>query len=219
MLRLLVLLLLLLNATYFAWSHALLRAYGFAPSAQTEPQRVTQQIRPELVRILPPEEVRSAETNRLGAARPADCLLAGLFDDVQSAQVNQAAQALLPAGTWLLEPVVEPARWIVYLGKYPDANTLEKKRSELAALKLRTEALANPSLEFGLSLGGFATETQARQELSTLTQRGLRTATVVQERAERRGTLLRIPVADDAIRAQLEGLKAALGTLPLRACT
>ncbi|MCY7308519.1 MAG: SPOR domain-containing protein [Rhodoferax sp.] len=219
MLRFLVLLLLLLNATYFTWSHNLLRAYGFAPTAQTEPQRVAQQIRPELVRILTPDDARRADSNRPGAARPTECLLAGLFDDAQSAQVNQAAQALLPAGTWLLEPVAEPARWIIYLGKYPDANTLEKKRSELAALKLPFEALANPSLEFGLSLGGFATEAQARQELATLTQRGLRTATVVQERAERRGTLLRIPVADDAIRPQLEALKPALGAQALRACS
>ena len=34
--RLLVLLLVLLNAGYFAWSQGLLRAYGFAPVLQTE---------------------------------------------------------------------------------------------------------------------------------------------------------------------------------------
>ena len=51
--RLLVLLLVLLNGVYYAWSHQMLRAYGFAPTQQTEPQRVAQQLRPELISSLP----------------------------------------------------------------------------------------------------------------------------------------------------------------------
>lgn len=59
--RLLALLLVLLNAGYFAWSHGLLRAFGFSPVLQTETYRLTQQIRPELVRILPANEARGVE--------------------------------------------------------------------------------------------------------------------------------------------------------------
>lgn len=54
MLRLLVLALLLANAGYFAWTKDLLAPYGFAPATQSEPQRLTQQIRPEAMRILTP---------------------------------------------------------------------------------------------------------------------------------------------------------------------
>ena len=54
MLRLLVLALLLANASYFAWTKNLLAPYGFAPVMQSEPQRLAQQIRPEAMRILTP---------------------------------------------------------------------------------------------------------------------------------------------------------------------
>jgi hypothetical protein len=50
-LRFLALLLVLLNAVYYAWSHHLLQAYGFAPMQQGEPDRLKQQIRPELLII------------------------------------------------------------------------------------------------------------------------------------------------------------------------
>ena len=61
MLRLVVLLLVLLNAAYYAWSHGLLRAYGWAPAEQREPQRLEQQLRPQAIQILPPEEGRKAD--------------------------------------------------------------------------------------------------------------------------------------------------------------
>jgi hypothetical protein len=63
MLRALVLALLLANAGYFAWTRGLLADYGFAPAAQSEPQRLTQQIRPEAMRLLTAEEARQFESN------------------------------------------------------------------------------------------------------------------------------------------------------------
>jgi len=50
-LRFLALLLVLLNTVYYAWSHNLLQAYGFAPMQQGEPDRLNQQIQPELLII------------------------------------------------------------------------------------------------------------------------------------------------------------------------
>ena len=218
MLRMLLLTLVLLNGTYFAWSHNLLRPYGFAPTQQSEPFRLTQQIRPELVRILSSDEASRIEVAAQTTARPLECLQAGVFTDVQVAAVRQAAQGVLPAGSWLVDTAVEPARWIVYLGKYDDVQTLTKKRAELRALNVRLEPLTNPALELGLSLGGFDSEAGADEALTALGKQGVRTARVVQERAELRGSVLRIPAVDDAIKARLDELKTVLGTRPLRAC-
>lgn len=218
MLRFFVLLLVLLNALYYAWSHELLRDYGFGPTPQAEPQRLSQQIRPEALRILPAEEARRLESATQAPPKPTDCLQAGLFDDNQVGVLRRALETSLPPGSWLLDAAVEPARWIVYMGRYPNAEALARKRAELANLNLRFEPLINPELEPGLSLGGFTTQAAANDELAALNRRGVRTARVVQERAEVRGSLLKIPAADEALRARLDEVKAALAGKPLRSC-
>ena len=53
MLRLLVLLLLLANAGYYAWRQGLLQPWGLAPASQSEPERLQQQLHPEALHLLP----------------------------------------------------------------------------------------------------------------------------------------------------------------------
>lgn len=210
MLRFFVLALLLVNGVYFAWSQGLLLGLGFAPAQQTEPQRLDQQIRPDALRLLTVQELRLSDALPRVALRPTECLQAGLFDEAQSALLRRTLASALPAGSWVLDAVVVPARWIVYMGQYPSADALAKKRSQLASLKLRFEPLINPALELGLSLGGFETQAAANAELDVLSRRGVRTARVVQERAEVRGIMLRVPATDDALRARLDELTPAL---------
>lgn len=218
MLRFIVLALVLANSLYFAWSQGLLLSLGFAPVQQTEPQRLGQQIRPEALRLLTAQELSSFEPVSRVAWKPTECLQAGMFDEAQSALLRRTLEAALPAGSWVLDAAVEPARWIVYMGKFASAEALAKKRSELALLNLRFEPLTNPALELGLSLGGFETQAAANAALEALSQRGVRTARVVQERAEVQGTVLRMAVADDALRARLEALKPALAGKVLSPC-
>lgn len=218
MLRLVVLLLVLLNAAYYAWSQGLLRAYGWAPAEQSEPQRLEQQLRPQAIRILPPEEGRKAEQVALTPPKPPECLQAGLFDEEQTETLRKALEALLPPTAWTLETSVEPARWIVYMGKFPNTAARDRKKAELDTMKLRLQPLENSELQLGLSLGRFETQAQAQAELNALQKRGVRTARVVQERAELRQSQLRIPAADEAIKPKLEELKPALGDKSLRSC-
>jgi hypothetical protein len=53
MLKLLILLLLLANGAYFAWSHGALAQLGLAPTHQAEPERLQQQVQPELLLVTP----------------------------------------------------------------------------------------------------------------------------------------------------------------------
>lgn len=218
MLRFLVLALVLSNGLYFAWSQGLLQAYGFAPASQSEPQRLARQLRPEALRLLSAQELPPSAAASAVDARPGVCLQAGLFDAAQAALLRDALEAALPAGSWSLDEVLQPARWIVYMGPYPSAEALAKKRAELAALKLPLEPLSNPALQGGLSLGGFETQTAATAQLDALSQRGVRTARVLQERAELRGLMLRLPAADSALRARLEALTPALAGKSLSPC-
>ncbi len=215
MLRLTALALLFANAAWFAWSQGMLLPWGLGPAQQAEPHRVWQQIRPEAVRVLSPEEAqRLAETP---PPRAPDCLASPPLEDAAVAGLRKLLAAW-PAGSWTLEPAVEPGRWIVYMGKYPTREALEKKKSELRARGVAFEALANAALEPGLSLGGFTTQAAAKEYLSVLSGKGVRTAVVVQERTDLRGTALRLPAVDDALRPRLEELRPALGAQALRAC-
>lgn len=216
MLRLAVLVLLLANAGYFAWSQNLLAPWGIAPAQQSEPQRMGQQIKPEALRILSPDEARSVDVT-LAAPRAADCLQAGPLDDIQTASLKNALQPW-PSGSWSLEAAVEPARWIVYMGKYPSAENAARKKAELRQLGVSFESLSDPALEPGLSLGGYASEAEAARQIEVLAQRGVRTARVVQERAEVRGLMLKLPALDEGLRARLDELKAGLGSKSLRTC-
>lgn len=217
MLRLLVLLLLLANGAFFAWSQGLLLAWGYGPAQQSEPQRVAQQIKPEAVRVLRSDEARRAEAAAAAAPRPPECLAAWPLEEPQVNALMATLNAW-PAGSWSIEPLTEPARWIIYMGKYPSDEQVARKKGELRQLGISFEPLSNPSLEPGLSLGGFGSQEAANQQLQALAQRGVRTARVVQERPELKTQRLVLPAVDDTLRARLDELRGTLGSRPLRSC-
>ena len=103
------------------------------------------------------------------------------------------------------------------MGQYPDNEVLEKKKAELRTRRVSFQALNNPALQPGLSLGSYPTQEQADQALADLGTRGIRTARVLQERPAITGQRMRLPAVDEALRGRLHGLKPALG--PLEACT
>jgi hypothetical protein len=219
MLRLLLLALFLANGAYFAWSKGLLRAYGFAPAEQSEPQRLAQQIQPEALRILSGPEFKKIEEQVQADLNPKECLQTGPFDEAQGAVLRKTLETSMPAGSWQLDALQVPARWIVYMGKYPSAEVLTKKRAELGAFNIKIEALNNPALEPGLSLGGFDTQAAATQELARLNQRGIRTAHVVQERLESKVFQLKLPAVTEALKPKLNDVKPALAGKALKPCS
>lgn len=241
MLRLLALLLVLGNAGYFAWTRGLLAAYGFAPTSQTEPQRLAQQIHPEAMRLLTPPETRPASGAAPSSSSPtpaassavapasaaaqvsasgtkSECLQVGLFNEEQTVVLRERLQSVLPAGSWVLESGVEPARWIVYMGKYSGADAVAKKKGELRQLHVSFEPLNNPALEPGLSLGSFGSQPEADAEMARIAKRGVRTAKVIQAATESRGQKLRLPAVDAGLRPQLEALKPQLAGKILQTC-
>jgi hypothetical protein len=213
MLRAVILLLVLANGVYYAWTQGLLLPWGLAPAQQEEPYRVTQQIRPDAVRVLPLDEGRQLDTG----PKPPECLQAGPFDDKAAEPVRQVL-AGWPSGSWTLEPVTEQGRWIVYMGKYTDADHVSRKKGELRQIGVAFEPLSNPQLEPGLSLGGFATQADANAHMERLATRGVRTAKVLQERPDLRGHRLVLPAVDDALRPRLNDLKPVLAATTLRPC-
>jgi hypothetical protein len=218
MLRLLVLALIFANGLFFAWSNGLLRAYGFGPVQQRETYRIDQQVRPEALRILTPTELKRAEVQALADAAPKECLQAGPFDDPQVAVLRKALESSVGQSGWHFDAVVLPARWIIYMGKFANAEGLAKKRGELLAMNLTPHGLNNPALEIGLSLGSFESQAAATLELNRLAARGIRTARVVQERAEGRANQLKLPAVSESMKARLQEVKPAMAGRSWGAC-
>lgn len=217
MLRLIVLLLLLANALFYAWSQGYLLAWGTGPTQQSEPQRLAQQVRPQSVQVLPSEELRRLESQFAQDPRAPECLASPMLAEAEVGSLRTVLDSF-PPGTWSLEQAVEPARWLVYMGPYPGVEQVARKRAELRQLGVSFEALPNPALEPGLSLGSHATEAAANQQLAALAERGVRTARVALERPEQRGQRLLLPAVDDTLRPRLEELRGVLSTKPLRPC-
>ena len=238
MLRLAVIALLLANAGYYAYTQGWLRSAGLVTPEQAEPQRLQQQIRPETLKVLraqgatnnptpPPASAAApaadtaASTPAPTAAAPADageCLQAGVFDDKQAAALRTAAAAL-PAGSWSLEPTPITGRWMIYMGRFDDQDTLDKKRAELRARKVDFDR-AGGTLELGLSLGRFSTEEAAQRGLTALNAQGVRTARVIQERQAATGFILKLPAVTDAQRQQwLATLRPAMAGKTLGSCS
>ncbi|MGE0348997.1 SPOR domain-containing protein [Hydrogenophaga sp.] len=88
MLRWAVVLLVLANAVYFAWTQGHLDGLGLAPVEQSEPQRLTLQIQPDMVRLL---------NGPKGASMPADAAAVGSATPPVTAPVPTPAPAVAPS--------------------------------------------------------------------------------------------------------------------------
>ncbi len=215
-LRRLVLLLVAVNLAWLAWAQGWLLPWGLGPEQQAEPQRLARQLRQQDLRVLTSAEAaRLAEITASAPARA--CLVTSPLDEATVAALRRTLAAW-PAGSWSLDTAAEAGRWILYMGKYPDARALERKKAELRARGVVFEALDNPALEPGLSLGGFPSQDAANAQLEALSARGVRTARVVQERPELRGLALRLPAVDEALKPRIEALQPLLAGQALRPC-
>ena len=204
MLRLLILALLLANLGFFAWTQGWLGAWvSTSPLGDRDPSRLERQVAPESIVILPPGAVASR-----AAAVSVACIEAGPFDSNQIEAAELALGSLLPAGNWSRVVSTVPGSWIVYMGKYLDAETFQRKQAELRRIRVNFEAVQQPpELAQGLLLGRYDAEASADAALEQFNARGVRTARVVQLVAPRSAYQLRIEGAEASLVSQVLALK------------
>lgn len=207
MLRVVVLLVLLANALFFAWARGWL---GEGPRhAEREPQRVQDQVRPEAVRVLPPTTASAAVQEARAAARV--CLEAGPFNntsDLSSAEALLLA-AQLPADAWQRQEQPVPGTWAVYAGRYPEAPLRRSREEDLKKLGLSWELITAPAeLAPGLVLSRHASRQAAEAWLKDSTPPGLRGARVVELPPQAASWRLRVPSAEPDLAERLKTLAA-----------
>ena len=195
-------LLLLANVAYAAWSQGALRGLGWGPHDHTEPQRLTQQLHAEQLSLLTGPDLENF-TRRL-AARQLPCWQLGPLQAAPLASVTAQLEAWQPAPVWQVQDIDEPERWLLFMGPYASDVVLERKRAELQGLGLQPRDLTHPKWGQGLSLGAFESSAQAQQALAGLSKRGVRTARVVRDHPARAGQRLSVWTRQPELRVAMD---------------
>lgn len=236
MLRSLVLLLLLANAGFYAWSHGWLNELtGTRPDMQREPQRLKQQVNADQLTVVKPPPAVQAAPSAAGQASseasqgqaPASspttasslnagrtiCVEAGPFTAAEQALVETTLRPVLAPNAWSTETVAVPGQWMAYMGPYADADTLARKLTELRRIRgLSFEEIHSPaSLSPGLSLGRYGSLDEANAALNSLKLRGIRTARVVTVRQAMEVQVVRVAQADVNTQVALSAVKLPQG--------
>ncbi|MBB6576233.1 hypothetical protein HNP33_000281 [Comamonas odontotermitis] len=141
MIRFAIVLLLLANAGYYAFSHGMLRSLGWAPENPAEPERLQQQVNPEALRIMTREEMDQAQ-KQMQSAAPASESAATANSDATgrpAAEFDRMAEkpADKPADKLAEKPAEKPEkpekRECLVAGSF-DAKQVEALRLQLAKL-------------------------------------------------------------------------------------
>lgn len=219
MLRVVIILLLLANLGYFAWSQGRLEGLGLAPQDDREPGRIAAQIRPDTLRLLNgPRTASSASSTTDPVAPDAACWQASGFTSEQAKKLEAALTDMgLPEDQWSFTEVRNAGRWVVFMGRY-NPEQMAKKKAELRALKIEFREVALPSTGPGLALGTFSSEEAVQQALKDVAKKGVRTARAAVERPESLSMSLRLPTITEVQRVTIDGLGTAVAGKQLQAC-
>ena len=210
MLRALVLLLLLGNVAFYAWTQGWL---GTPPRhGEREPERLAAQVRPEAMTVLPASTAGVA----LQAARAAAqvCLETGPFSGpaaeagVRAAEAALAA-AQLPEGAWIRVGNAPAPVWLVYAGRYPEVPLRQAREADLRKQGLDYELIEAPAdLAPGLVLSRHASRAEAQAWLDAKATAALRGVRLAQLPAAAANYRLRVARADAEQAERLKALPA-----------
>ncbi|HOZ66038.1 MAG TPA: hypothetical protein PLH13_01235 [Burkholderiaceae bacterium] len=228
MLRLIVLLLILANGLYFAWSHQIFSELGWGKTQQTEPHRLQQQINPEHVQVLGMNDLRvqdkpsntSTSLAATSAKAPvnAQCMQTGVYNDKQVELLRAKLSALMPPNSWRFDELAPQQNWLIYMGKYANSSMFELKKAELKKMQLSFTAINEGAMALGISLGRFQNQVDANQSLNALSKRGIRTAKVVQEPITGKTYQVVFPAIGTDLIPKMNALTASFSGKSLQTC-
>jgi hypothetical protein len=231
MLRFLVVLLLALNVGYLAWTQKALAIFDLAPESQQEPERLQRQIEPGSIKLYSAQEAANLEAELAAtkakqsaetATPNAVCLQSSPLTTAQLNLIKDSKLSPLtgwPTDAWQLQTVDTPERWMIYMGRFANEVALLKKEGELRKLSIEFTRMTEPPFSLGLSLGQFASQTQAIESLSALSRRGVRTAKTMQLNPASTAQVLRLMGVNAALNEKIKAWPAPLQGIDLQTCS
>lgn len=242
MLKLFFWLLLIGNAVLFAMQEGI----GAATVAQPhEPQRLSQQLQPQALTILPPnseklvmrvqaaaevvQELTKSPPEAMLASAPAvqpemiACTEIGNFNSIEARQFEVSLTALNLARKPMVQTIVEAASYMVYIPSQDGKSGAEHKSAELGRLGIQDfyvipASQANPALRWAISLGVFKTEAAAKAYVGQLIPKGVRSARIIARNLSASKQAYQWHHIDAVTQTALAGLKEKFPAQELRTC-
>ncbi len=217
MLKRVVLGLVVANGLFWAWSHGVFdMGAGRSSESVREPQRLQAQQFPERMRLVVMAPSRKEEAASAAAAasavspRPTGsaCLEVGPYTPAEFGPVEAVLKAQLPPERWTVLSRQTPGSWMVYIGRYARRNVMERRAAELREQNFDVSEVREPQWMPGLSLGVFGQEEEAQTLLRALHDKGAKAARIVVLTAPGTSKTVRVPDADDTVKARIQALTA-----------
>jgi hypothetical protein len=210
--RVLVLVLLAVNALFFTWSRGWLDTVTGVPAeGGREPQRVAAQQHPERIQPL--------AASAVAALAQRSCLELGPLDG--DAALAAAQAALKAAG---VEPQVRSSEqagvWVVATIKLADPEFRARKEATYKQLRLNYEPLEGlPAEQPAFVLGRHASPADAAAEIAALDKRGLKGLRVLAMKAPQTRHTLVVPQVDGLLAGRLKASKDPALAAGFKACS
>jgi hypothetical protein len=210
--RIVVVVLLAVNALFFIWSRGWLDAVtGLPAEGGREPQRVAGQQHPERIQPL----AASAAV----AAAQRSCLELGPLEG--DAALAAAQAALKAAGAEAqVRSSEQPGVWVVATIKLADAEFRARKEATYKQLRINFEPLEGlPAEQPAFVLSKHASQAEATAEAAAMARRGLKGLRVLTLKAPLTRHSLVIAQADGLLAARLKASKDAALAAGFKACS
>jgi hypothetical protein len=211
--RLAFLVLLLANLAFFAVTR-----YGPSADAHIDAHLLGQQLDPEKIRLLTPEQV-SALT-RAAPKAASVCLEWGAFSGADVARAEQALEPLGVGAKLAQRKQDETAGYWVYIPPLPNRQIASQKAGELKRLGVDEYFIVpdDPKFRFAISLGVFKTAEAAKARLDVLKAKGVKSATVGSRETQLSKTYFQLRDSNETLAAKLNELKQGFPGSEVKEC-
>lgn len=211
--RALVVVLLVLNGLFFAWSRGWLDTVtGLPADGGREPQRLAAQQHPERIQPLAASAV-AALTQKV-------CLEIGPLEGDAALAAAQAAVHGAGAAETQVRSSEQPGVWVVATIKLADPEFRARKEATYKQLRLNFEPLEGlPAEQPAFVLGRHASQADATAEIAALDKRGLKGLRVLALKAPLARHTLVIAQADGLLAGRLKASKDAALAAGFKACS
>ncbi len=212
--KLLLVLLVAANVAFFAYSR-------YASQASGEGYLLTQQLNPEAIRVLTPEQVASLGGAKRDASKLRPCVEWGVFSDAEVARAQSALDPLALGAALSQRRLEDKAAYWVFIPSQGSRQAANQKVAELKKLGVEDYFVLqdDPKYRFAISLGVFKTEEAARARLEQLRARGVRTAQFAARDLSTQKISFLIRNVSEALSAKLDEIRRSFPGTEVRECS